>query len=78
MQHSVSSETLVTEIGSKAQPTATEVVITSSTILTAMLLQVSKLSVKQIVSPISLDAMSNALPGGLYDPAMGPVDQAAT
>ena len=68
----------VTETGSLAQPTASGVLITTKDVLTAMPLQVSKLSVKQIVSPISLDAMSNALPGGLYDPAMGPVDQAAT
>ena len=40
-------------------------------------MQVFNLSVKQVVSPIALDAMSNPLPGGLYDPAMGPLEQSA-
>lgn len=32
---------------------------------------VRKLSVARIVTPISFDILGNALPGGLYDPAMG-------
>jgi DNA-directed RNA polymerase I subunit RPA1 len=35
-------------------------------------LQIRKLSVKQIVTPVTADPFGNALPGGLYDPAMGP------
>jgi hypothetical protein len=34
--------------------------------------QVKKLSVKQITSPVVFDNVQNAIPGGLYDPAMGP------
>ncbi|KAI5064715.1 hypothetical protein GOP47_0019410 [Adiantum capillus-veneris] len=33
------------------------------------------ISVKQITSPILLDNMENPVPGGLYDPALGPLDQ---
>ena len=38
-------------------------------------MQIRKLSVKQIVSPIVFDNLRNAVPGGLYDPAMGPLEQ---
>ena len=34
-----------------------------------------RLSVKQITNPVSLDSLGNALPGGMYDPAMGPLEQ---
>ncbi|KAK9909518.1 hypothetical protein WJX75_003467 [Coccomyxa subellipsoidea] len=37
--------------------------------------EIRKLSVKQIVSPIVFDNLRNAVPGGLYDPAMGPLEQ---
>lgn len=37
-------------------------------------LQVRKLSVKQVVSPIIFDNLKNAIKGGLYDPAFGPMD----
>ena len=37
-------------------------------------LQVRKISVKQIVSPVIFDNMKNPIKGGLYDPAMGPMD----
>ena len=34
-----------------------------------------KLSVKEITSPLSFDRTNQPLPGGLYDPALGPIDQ---
>ena len=37
-------------------------------------LQVRKLSVKRIVTPIIFDNLKNAVPGGLYDPHLGPLD----
>ncbi len=37
-------------------------------------LQVRKISVKQVVSPIIFDNMKTAVKGGLYDPAFGPMD----
>lgn len=40
----------------------------------AWLSQVRKLSVKQVVSPIIFDNLKNAVKGGLYDPAFGPMD----
>ena len=40
-------------------------------------LQVRRLSVKQVTSPLSLDGLGNVLPGGLYDAAMGPLDQSS-
>ncbi len=36
--------------------------------------QVRKLSVKRIVTPIIFDNLKNAVPGGLYDPSLGPLD----
>ncbi|KAK9816421.1 hypothetical protein WJX72_000053 [[Myrmecia] bisecta] len=36
--------------------------------------EIRKLSVKQIVSPIVYDNLKNAVPGGLYDAAMGPME----
>ncbi|CAL8467924.1 g7462 [Coccomyxa elongata] len=36
--------------------------------------EIRALSVKQIVSPIVFDNLRNAVPGGLYDPAMGPLE----
>ncbi|KAL4526208.1 hypothetical protein Ndes2437B_g07463 [Nannochloris sp. 'desiccata'] len=36
--------------------------------------EVKKISVKQIVSPIIFDNMKNPIKGGLYDPALGPMD----
>ena len=38
-------------------------------------MQVRKFSVKQIVSPVIFDNLKNAVKGGLYDPAMGPMEQ---
>jgi hypothetical protein len=32
------------------------------------------MSVKRIVQPVIFDNLKNAVPGGLYDSAMGPVD----
>lgn len=32
------------------------------------------MSVKQIVSPIMFDNLKNPVKGGLYDPALGPMD----
>ncbi|CAM9299534.1 unnamed protein product, partial [Choristocarpus tenellus] len=32
------------------------------------------LSVKQITSPVTFDSLNNPLPGGLYDPALGPTE----
>jgi DNA-directed RNA polymerase I subunit RPA1 len=34
--------------------------------------EIRAISVKQITSPVTFDALNNALPGGLYDPALGP------
>ncbi|KAJ1959644.1 hypothetical protein GGI12_004229, partial [Dipsacomyces acuminosporus] len=34
--------------------------------------EVRKMSVKQVVNPVLLDALGNPTKGGLYDPAMGP------
>jgi hypothetical protein len=36
--------------------------------------QVKKISVKQITSPIIFDNVKNAVPGGLHDAALGPMD----
>ncbi|KAL3142270.1 hypothetical protein ABBQ38_002612 [Trebouxia sp. C0009 RCD-2024] len=36
--------------------------------------EVRKLSVKRIVTPIIFDNLKNAVPGGLYDPHLGPLD----
>lgn len=35
---------------------------------------VRKHSVKQITNPILLDPIAEPIPGGLYDPALGPYD----
>lgn len=37
-------------------------------------LQVKKLSAKRITSPLIFDNLKNSVPGGLYDPALGPID----
>ena len=37
-------------------------------------LQVRKISVKQVVSPIIFDNLKTAVRGGLYDPDYGPMD----
>jgi hypothetical protein len=37
-------------------------------------LQVKKLSVKRITSPLTYDSFNSIIPEGLYDPAMGPAD----
>jgi hypothetical protein len=37
--------------------------------------QVRKLSVTRVLSPLTYDNLSNIVPTGLYDPAMGPIDQ---
>ncbi len=37
-------------------------------------LQVKKISVKQVVSPIIFDNLRNPVKGGVYDPAFGPLD----
>lgn len=39
--------------------------------------QVRKLSVQRITSPLTYDNLNNIVSGGLYDPALGPVDQNA-
>lgn len=36
--------------------------------------EVRRHSIKQITSPILLDPLSEPIPGGLYDPVMGPYD----
>lgn len=36
--------------------------------------QIKKLSVKRITSPVVFDNLKNPVPGGLYDPALGPYD----
>ncbi|CAB0006219.1 unnamed protein product [Nesidiocoris tenuis] len=35
--------------------------------------EIRKLSVVKIITPLSFDSLSHPLPGGLYDPAMGPL-----
>ena len=52
----------------------------SGTLLTVRtdLPQVRKLSVKQIVSPIVFDNLKNAVPGGLCDAALGPMEPHGT
>eukprot|EP00983_Pelagomonas_calceolata_P073663 1152216-Pelagomonas_calceolata.AAC.7 len=37
-------------------------------------MQVRRMSAKKIVQPVIFDNLKNAVPGGLYDSAMGPVD----
>ena len=37
--------------------------------------EVRRLSVKEIVNPVAFDELQNPVPGGLYDPALGPIDQ---
>ena len=37
--------------------------------------EVRAISVTEVDSPIMFDNLNNPLPGGLYDPAMGPIDQ---
>ena len=39
-------------------------------------LQIKKLSVKRVVSPIARDNLGAPVAGGLYDPALGPLEQA--
>ena len=39
-----------------------------------ILLQIRKLSVKQITSPLALDNLKHPILDGLYDPALGPLD----
>ncbi|CBJ30250.1 RNA polymerase 1-4 RNA polymerase I large subunit [Ectocarpus siliculosus] len=36
---------------------------------------IRRLSVKRITSPVTFDTLNNPLPGGLYDPVLGPVDK---
>lgn len=36
--------------------------------------QVKQISVKRITNPLLFDPLNNAVPGGLYDPAMGPTE----
>ena len=36
--------------------------------------QIRKLSVKRVTTPVIFDNLKNAVPGGLYDPAFGPLD----
>ena len=42
--------------------------------LTDFIVQVRKISVKKVESPIIFDNLKNAVKGGLYDPAFGPMD----
>lgn len=35
--------------------------------------EIRKISVKRIVTSASLDVLGNPIPGGLYDPALGPL-----
>ncbi|KAL2622234.1 hypothetical protein R1flu_002439 [Riccia fluitans] len=37
--------------------------------------EIHAISVKQITSPVLFDNLKNAVPGGLYDPALGPLDK---
>ena len=49
-----------------------KVVSTSFSFYTAE--DVRRLSVVQITSPVAFDTLNNPIPGGLYDPKMGPAD----
>jgi DNA-directed RNA polymerase I subunit RPA1 len=40
--------------------------------------EVKKISVKRILTTASLDVLGNPIPGGLYDPAMGPLNRFET
>jgi hypothetical protein len=40
----------------------------------ALNVQIRKLSVKRITSPLVYDNLKNAVPNGLYDAAMGPME----
>lgn len=42
--------------------------------LSWLALQIRKISVKQVISPIIFDNLRNPIKGGLYDPAFGPLD----
>lgn len=37
--------------------------------------EVKKQSVVKVTNPILLDSVNRPTPGGLYDPAMGPIDE---
>lgn len=37
--------------------------------------EVRKLSVMKITNPILLDSMDRPVPGGLYDPELGPLEE---
>jgi DNA-directed RNA polymerase I subunit RPA1 len=37
--------------------------------------EVRKLSVMKITNPILLDSMDRPVPGGLYDPELGPIEE---
>lgn len=37
--------------------------------------EIRKISVKRIDNPVSLNRLSTPIEGGLYDPAMGPLDR---
>jgi len=45
----------------------------SASLLSIPLIQVRRLSVKRITSPIARDNLGHPVPGGLYDPSMGPL-----
>ena len=40
--------------------------------------EVRRISVKRITNPVLFDGLNNAVPDGLYDPALGPTDAKAT
>lgn len=40
--------------------------------------EIKKISVKRILTTASLDVLGNPIPGGLYDPAMGPINRFET
>lgn len=40
--------------------------------------EIRKMSVKQITNPILFDTMGHPTKGGLYDPALGPLDKPDT
>lgn len=37
--------------------------------------QIKELSVVHVVNPVAFDIVRTPLPGGLYDPKMGPIDR---
>ena len=51
-----------------------ETLVLANNTIELLRMQIRKLSVKQITSPLSLDNLKHPIPNGYYDPALGPLD----